>query len=657
MDIHALYRTLTRHITHWTGDVLGLNAHGVAEIMPKHKKLRTSSIVGLLVTLYYAHFNLTSAGFWTLGWIQLGVAAFLLVPAFVFAARNVLLQLSETFLMASATIILGCLQIYGGIAATGIYWVYIFPFIAFFITGQRNGWLWSLGFLTLSFAVRHAESLAGLGFAYSLEQTTQQYAAFLFYTLTASLFNHLRSSFELGLHDTATEKAAAAEAYLDQLRYRALHDSLTGLPNRQQFCTLLAKEIARCGNARKVSAACVKLDRIPEISSIIGGEESARLLKSYARELQNSLPPDTLFARTGHDEFAVAFLLPRDEDETGCLRGFLSSHPCVLHVSGRPMHIEYTVGLCSYPDSAAGSDQLLRRAEQAMMHARKKHLPLLHYEPGQEEALVRHHLLCGKLVNALKSGHLSLAYQPQIDIATGKLAGAEVLARWRDPQEGWIAPAEFIPVAEQSGLIHPLTHWVIRQSFKQCGQWRRAGLPVNISLNLSPRSFDDPGLPACLSNALHESGADSGWITLELTENAFMDNPGKAMHLVGQFRTMGFHISIDDFGTGHSSLAYLKNLNADQLKIGHGFIANLPENANDAVIVQSTIQLAHNLGMKAAADGIETAAVSNYLRELGCDIAQGHHYGRPMQPDEFGKWAAGLIGSSPSPSHYHPQAA
>lgn len=656
MDIQALYSTGMKNFAHWASDVLGLNARSVADVMPKRGKLRISCIVGLLVTLYYAHFNLTSAGFWTLGCIQLGVAAFMLTPALLLALRNALLHISEALLMLSVTVIMGGLQIYGGIEATGIYWVYVYPFIAFFITGQKNGWLWSLGFLLSSMALRQMESLAGLGFAYSMTQSTQQYAAFLFYTATASLFNHLRSSFEVDLHDTAMEKAAAAEAYLNQLRHRALHDNLTGLPNRLQFFTLLTQKIALCGSARKVTVAYIKLERILEISSIVGSDESAKLIRSIAQGLQDSLTPDTLLARTGYDEFAVAFLLPREEDETGYLHGFLSSRPFVHHTSGRPLHIEYTMGLCSYPDFASGSDQLLRRAEQTMMCARKKHLPLLRYESGQEEAFVRHHLLYGKLMHALKSGHLSLAYQPQIDITTGKLEGAEVLARWLDPQEGWISPAEFIPVAEQSGLIHPLTHWVIRQSIAQCGLWHREGLPVKISLNLSTRSIDDPDLIPCLSDALHESRARPGWIMLELTESSLMDSPEKAMRLVRQLRDMGFRISIDDFGTGYSSLSYLKNLNADELKIDRGFIANLPENANDAVIVQSTIQLAHNLGMKVVAEGIETATVSEHLRELGCDIAQGYHYGKPMPPEDFGKWAASLIGSPPSPIHY-PQAA
>lgn len=654
MDVHTFYRTGMQRFTHWTSDVLGLNARSMAEIMPKREKLRTSSSVGLLVTLYYAHFNLTVAGFWTLGWIQLGVAVFLLAPALVLAARNTLLQLSESLLMVSVTIILGCLQIYGGIEATGIYWVYVYPFIAFFITGQKNGWLWSLGFLLSSIAARQLESLAGLGFAYSPTQATQQYAAFLFYTVTASLFNQLRSSFELSLHDTAREKAAAAEAYLNQLRHRALHDTLTGLPNRMKFFTLLTQKIAQCGSARRVTVAHIKLERILEISNIIGSDESAGLIKTITQELQNSLPADTLLARTGYDEFAVAFLLPREEDEIGYLRSFLNETPFIHHTGGRPLHIEYTVGVCSYPDFASGSDQLLRRAEQTMMRARKKHLPLLRYESGHEEAFVRHHLLYGKLMHALKSSHLSLVYQPQIDIATGKLAGAEVLSRWHDPQEGWISPVEFIPVAEQSGLIHPLTHWVIRQSIKQCGQWHQAGLPITLSINLSTRCIDDPDLISCLSEALRESGVEPNWIMLELTESSFMDSPKKAMRLVGMFREMGFRLSIDDFGTGFSSLSYLRNLNADELKIDRSFVTNLPENANDVAIVRSTIQLAHNLGMKVVAEGIETAAASAQLLELGCDIAQGFHYGKPMQPEDFGKWAAGLTDSN---STHYPKAA
>lgn len=651
MNIQTRFRTTRQHIAHWAIEVLGLNARSVAEIMPKREKLRTSCIVGLLITLYYSQFNITIAGFWVLGWIQLGVAVFLLAPALVLAVRNMLLPFSEVLLMVSATIIFGSLQIFGGIEATGIYWVYVFPFVAFFITGQKKGWLWSLGFLLSSIAVRQMESLAGLGFAYSLTQATQQYAAFLFYTVTASLFNQLRSSFELSLHDTATEKAAAAEAYLNQLRHSTLHDSLTGLPNRMQFFALLTQKVAQCDDTSKVTVAYIKLERILEIANIVGNDESGKLIRNISQTLRGTLRSYALLARTGYDEFAIAFSLSKDGDEMHSLHDFLNNLPFVHHTSGQPLHIEYTLGLCSYPDFASGSDQLLRRAEQAMMRARKKHLPLLRYESGQEEAFIRHHLLYGKLMRALESNHLSLAYQAQMDIATGKLVGAEVLARWHDPQEGWISPGEFIPVAEQSGLIHPLTHWAIRQSIAQCGQWRRAGLGLDISLNLSARCFDDPDLLATLSDAVRDAQAEPGWIMLELTESAFMDSPEKAMRLVGQFREMGFRISIDDFGTGYSSLSYLKNLNADELKIDRGFVMNLPDSSDDTAIVQSTIHLAHNLGLKVVAEGIETAAASLKLRELGCDIAQGYYYSKPLPPEEFRKWATSL-NSTPSSIHY-----
>ncbi len=655
MDAQTRFRTATHHVAHWISEVLGLNARSVAEVMPRRDKLLISCIVGLLVTLPYSWFNLTIVSFWMLGWIQLGVAVFLLAPALVLAARNMLLPLSEILFMVSMTVIFGGLQIFGGIEATGIYWVYVFPFIAFFITGQKNGWLWSIGFLALSIGVREIESIASLWFAYSTVQATQQYAAFLFYTVTASLFNQLRNSFEHRLHDTAVEQTDAAEGYMTQLRHRTLHDALTDLPNRIQFFSQLTQKIAQCDDACKVTVVYIKPERLLEIANIVGSDEGGRLIKSIAQALRNRMKPDTLLARTGYDEFAIAFSLPKKEDEMLSLHDFLDDRPFIRHANGQLLHIEYTLGLCSYPDFASGSDQLLRRAEQAMMRARKKHLPILRYESGLEEAFTRHHLLYGKLMHALESKHLSLFYQPQLDIATGKLLGAEALARWHDPQEGWISPAEFIPVAEQSGLIHPLTNWVIKQSIAQCGQWRRAGLHIDISINLSARCFDDPDLLVCLSDALHEAQVKPEWVMLELTESAIMDSPEKAIRLVGQFREMGFRISIDDFGTGFSSLSYLKTLHADELKIDCSFVINLPDSLDDTAIVQSTIQLAHNLGMKVVAEGIETAAALFCLRELGCDIAQGYYHSKPMPPQDFNKWAADL--DSISPSIHHQEAA
>ncbi|HXU93539.1 MAG TPA: phosphodiesterase, partial [Gallionella sp.] len=635
-----------RHlVTHWGRDVLGLHTYGVVEIMPKQERIRAAAMIGLPVILYYSLYNL-QAGLQVLAWLQFGVAFLLLAPALVLAVKNMLLPLSETLLMVSSVVIFGYMQVSGGLDATGVYWVYIFPFIAFFIAGQKNGWLWSIGFFVLSIAAHTLGKIVDIGFAYSAVQVTQQYAAFLFYTVAASMFNRLRSDFEHRLHEALTERSAAAEAYQSQLRHRTLHDSQTDLPNRMQFFALLTQKVAQCGDTAKIAVAYIKLERVLEISNIIGSDESRKLIKSIAQALLNRMKPDTLLARTGFDEFALAFSLSKSEDEMHDLHDFLDSRPFIHHANGQPLHIEYTLGLCSYPDFASGADQLLRRAEQAMMRARQKHLPLLRYESGQEEAFIRHHLLYGKLMRALESNQLSLVYQPQVDISSGKLLGVEALARWRDPQEGWIAPTEFIHVAEQSGLIHPLTHWIIRQGVAQCSEWHRTGLDVSVSLNLSARCFDDMELVDHLSETLRQAQAKPEWITLELTESTFMDNPEKALRLVKQFHEMGFHISIDDFGTGYSSLSYLKDLNADELKIDRGFVMNLPDSQNDVTIVQSIIHLAHNLGLKVVAEGIETSAASLKLRELGCDIAQGYYYSRPMPPEVLGLWAARL-GTAP----------
>lgn len=641
MDVRSRLRIAKQSLMHWGRDIFGLHTYGVVEIMPKRERIRVACMIGLPVNLYYSLYNLL-AGLQVLAWLQICVTVFLLTPAIVLAVNNRRLASAETLLMVSSVIIFGYLQLSGGADGTGIYWVYVFPFIAFFVAGQKNGWLWSLAFLVLSIVAHILATITDVGFPYSHVQVTQQYAAFLFYTIAASMFNRLRSDFEHHLHDALIERSAAAEAYQNQLRHRTLHDSQTDLPNRMQFFTLLTQKVAQCEETSKITVAYIKLERILEISNIIGSDESRKLIRSIAQALLNRMKPDTILARTGFDEFALAFCLSKGEDEMHDLHDFLDSRPFIHHANGQPLHIEYTMGLCSYPDFASGADQLLRRAEQAMMRAREKHLPLLRYESGQEEAFIRHHLLYGKLMRALESSQLSLVYQPQMDISSGKLLGVEALARWRDPQEGWIAPTEFIHVAEQSGLIHPLTHWIIRQGIAQCSEWHRTGLNISVSLNLSARCFDDTELVNHLSETLRQAQAKPEWITLELTESTFMDNPEKALRLVNQFHDMGFHISIDDFGTGYSSLSYLKNLNADELKIDRGFVMNLPDSPDDIAIVQSTIHLAHNLGLKVVAEGIETSAAALKLRELGCDIAQGYHYSRPMPPEMLDLWAASV---------------
>jgi sensor c-di-GMP phosphodiesterase-like protein len=270
-----------------------------------------------------------------------------------------------------------------------------------------------------------------------------------------------------------------------------------------------------------------------------------------------------------------------------------------------------------------------------MLQAHENKQQWLIYDSKQEKAFVRHHLLFGKLRAALMQHHLHIHYQPQIDLMTGAIIGAEALMRWNDPVEGFIPPLEFIPVAEESGLIIPLTSWLIDTAMYECAVWLKHQLNLHMSINLSARNLLDPDLIQVLQSSLKKYNLPASNITLELTESCFMSSPERAMDMLCRLHEIGFRLSIDDFGTGFSSLSYLKNLPVDELKIDKSFVGKLLQNTTDQAIVSSTIDLAHNFELVVVAEGIEDESTGNWLKARGCDIAQGYYFAKPMDADSF----------------------
>jgi EAL domain-containing protein (putative c-di-GMP-specific phosphodiesterase class I) len=270
-----------------------------------------------------------------------------------------------------------------------------------------------------------------------------------------------------------------------------------------------------------------------------------------------------------------------------------------------------------------------------MLQARKSGQQWSLYNEEQEQMFVRHHLLFGKLRDALTSNHLQVHYQPQVNLSTGLVTGAEALARWHDPVTGMVPPVQFIPVAEESGLIRPLTTWLIGQCLQDCARWRRIGLDLDVSINLSALNLLDPDLMTVLKAALQSSDMSPGHVNLEITESCFMTSPERALEVIARIHQAGFKLSIDDFGTGYSSLSYLKNLPINELKIDQSFVRKLLESDGDQAIVSSTIDLAHNFQLTVVAEGIEDPATAAWLKARGCDIGQGYCYAKPMPVDDF----------------------
>jgi len=356
------------------------------------------------------------------------------------------------------------------------------------------------------------------------------------------------------------------------------------------------------------------------------------------RRLASVLRRTDTVARLGGDEFAI--LLPGADAE--CSQAICHKIYAALD---QPIKVENlrlraagSIGIAQCPEHGRGASLLMRHADVAMYEAKRKQLGFSFYTADQDENSISRLGLSSELRDAITADQLILEYQPLVDFKTGRIFCAEALVRWRHPDYGIIPPEEFIPTAEQTGVIRPLTLWVIDQALGQTAAWTANGIDLHISVNLSVRSLQDRKLPGQVQKLLDKHNVDPKHVILEITESAIMSDPLTARRVMRRLSNMGFHLSIDDFGTGYSSLAYLKQLPVDEIKIDRSFVTQMDQDENDAVIVRATIDLAHNLGLKVVAEGVESIDVWDLLEMLGCDTAQGYYIRRPQKPQALTDW-------------------
>ncbi len=425
----------------------------------------------------------------------------------------------------------------------------------------------------------------------------------------------------------------------EALRHQALHDGLTGLPNRTLLLDRLA-QVLLAARRRPVSFALLlmDLDRFKEINDTLGHHFGDLLLREVGRRIQASIRENDSLARLGGDEFAV--LLP----DTGREGALLCATRITRHLQRRfsveGLHIETraSIGIALYPEHGDDGVTLLQRADVAMYQAKRSGNDFALYDPGRDSHSVRRLRLMGELREAVSAGQMLLHYQPMLDLRSGAVSGAEVLVRWRHPELGLVAPGEFIPLAEQMGAIHPLTLWVLETALARLRAWRREGIEMVLSVNLSAHCLQDASLPATVESLLHRHEIPPGALQLEITESALMHDLDRARDMLGRFHTLGVHLAIDDFGTGFSSLAYLRRLSFDELKIDKSFVRDMCSDPNDASIVRAVIDLAHNLGCRVVAEGVEDDRTLARLRELDCDRVQGFYLSPPLAADDAGRW-------------------
>ena len=454
----------------------------------------------------------------------------------------------------------------------------------------------------------------------------------------------LRRRDEIGELSNAFEgmRVRIAENQAQVLRL-AYWDSLTGLPNRARLREELAEAIAaaRARTHAPVGVILLGLDRFKHINDHLGYRIGDLVLVRIGERLaQAAARPGDLVARLGGDEFAI--LLP-DADAQQALavaRRVEAAFDGALAIDGHRVDIGCAIGIACWPQHAADADTLLVRAEMAMYVAKRHRDGPACYDPALDATSAQTLTLLSELRHAVDAGELRLYLQPKLALDDRRVVGAEALVRWQHPQRGLVPPALFIPFAEQTGFIRTLTMWVFEEAVRHWLALAEEGNPLVLSVNLSTRDLTDPELPQKFEALLARHRAPASALCLEITESAIMDDPQRALATLDRLSALGFKLSIDDFGTGYSSLAYLKRLPVDELKIDQSFVRNLQEGSDDAKIVRSTVDLAHNLDVVVVAEGVETAEAWDMLRELRCDFAQGYHMGRPMPVTEFSAWIA-----------------
>lgn len=428
---------------------------------------------------------------------------------------------------------------------------------------------------------------------------------------------------------------ASRETRITELAY---YDALTGLPNRAHFVERL-DEYMRDAEGGDVAVISLDVDRFRMVNDTLGHELGDLLLREVARRLRETLRDvRDRVARVGGDEFAV--LLPGADAHQALgvahrIAGALN-HP--MNLDGQVVDVSATMGVAAAPEHGSDTQALMRHADVALYCAKRRNTMAEIYDSRHHDQNVERLSLLSELRAAVERDELVLYYQPKVATVPEGPHHVEALVRWIHPTRGFVPPFEFIPFAEQTGYIKAITLWVMNAAVRQCGQWLQRGLEVNVSLNISARDLLNPELPALFSDMLARHGCPARLITLEITESAVLDDPLRALNNLQMLRETGCALSIDDYGTGYSSLSYLRQMPVSEMKIDRSFVMNLLDNPNDEIIVRSTIELAHNMGLKVTAEGVETEEVLQRLRELGCDLAQGYLISKPIPADALEKW-------------------
>jgi diguanylate cyclase (GGDEF)-like protein len=419
--------------------------------------------------------------------------------------------------------------------------------------------------------------------------------------------------------------------------YEASHDALTGLGNRSLLQERATAAIAAAAEqGRHCALLIVDLDHFKEINDTLGHAAGDVLLSQVAARVSGAVREADAVCRLGGDEFAVLLGdLPDAESVDGVATALLRvlAEPVVF--DGLRLSVEGSVGIACYPDDASSFDELLQRADVALYQAKDTRGAFAHYRAERDESSLHRLALAAELRTAMAEDQLVVHFQPQHELATGALTGAEALVRWQHPERGLLAPGEFMSAVEHSGLIREFTLTVLEKATAEAAAWRRGDRPMTVAVNLSARNLLDRQLPADVARVLQRHGLEPERLVLEITETTMMSELDVVEDVLAQLRRLGVELSVDDFGTGYSSLAFLQRVQVNEVKVDRSFVAGLSTSDSARALAKATVQLAHSLGARAVGEGVENQALADVLRELGCDLAQGYHLGRPMPAQDL----------------------
>jgi diguanylate cyclase (GGDEF)-like protein len=435
----------------------------------------------------------------------------------------------------------------------------------------------------------------------------------------------------------ATNELAVKQA---ENEHQALHDALTGLPNRVLFQQRLAASIeAARETGGSIAVMLMDLDHFKEVNDTLGHHFGDQLLKEIGPRLSTVLRDNDMMARLGGDEFGVLLPdLPEFDVAVRIAGRLLEELEVPVTVEGLALDVSGSIGIAIYPDQSRDAESLLRRADVAMYAAKEAGGGYEVYQPSMDQHNPARLTLVSQVRPAIENGELVVFYQPKLRLSDGRVSGAEALVRWEHPERGLIPPDEFVPLVERTVLLRPMTHYVIERVLKDWRGWADAGIQLPVAANMSPRSLLDRQLPTVIADMLDRWGVPPHFLKLELTESFMMADSGRSNNVLDELSTVGVGLSIDDFGTGFSSLSHLKQVPIDEIKIDRSFVMTMLSDSNDFMIVSATVELGRNLGLRTVAEGVEDRETFDRLADLRCDEAQGYYIAQPMQHDEFTRW-------------------